>query len=328
MKQTMSFPLYQAAAEPFGGWQGLSRCVRKLGLHGLEGIWGGTDIPNDLPKELVVGYHLTFYPDWLDLYLEDREALVRKFGSMETVAAFYGCTGREGLLELYRQDLQRAVALGAEYVVFHVSDVSIEEGYTYRWLHSDEAVIDASAEVVNALLREVKGDFLFLMENQWWAGFTFTDPIKTARLLEHVVYSNAGILLDTGHLMNTCPALRTQAEGADYIKKQMHRHGSLLQAVRGVHLHQSLSGSYVQSHTGVLPPLEDDYLKRFGSSYAHILQIDRHEPWTDPAICQVLQELSPDYITHELSGSDKTAVVAQQMETLCRGGLIKKGGLL
>ena len=44
----------------------------------------------------------------------------------------------EILLKQYQQDLERAASLNAEYVVFHVSDVSIEEGYTYRWLHSNQ----------------------------------------------------------------------------------------------------------------------------------------------------------------------------------------------
>ena len=34
--------------------------------------------------------------------------------------------------------------MGARYVVFHVSDVSVEEGFTYHWRHTHEEVIDAA----------------------------------------------------------------------------------------------------------------------------------------------------------------------------------------
>ena len=252
------------------------------------------EIP-DAAKSLVTGYHLIFYPDWLDLYLGNRQALVQKFGSVERAVEFYGFSDADGLLETYRRDLQRAQALGAEYVVFHVSDVSVEEGYTYRWLHSDEAVIEASAEIINELLRGAAGDFLFLMENQWWPGLTLTDPKKTARLLDRVHDDRAGLLLDTGHLMNTCPALRSQEAGAAYIRQMVQAHGSLAKEIHGIHLHYSLSGAYVQTNTGVLPPLPQDYISRFGVSYSHILQIDQHLPWTDPAICSVLEQIAPDY---------------------------------
>jgi len=317
MKQTWSFPLYEEAAAPLGGWEAVAGHLKTLGLDGLEGIWAGTDIP-PAAKPLVTGYHLTFHPDWLDLYLGNRQELIRKFGSMERAAAFYGFSDGDGLLAQYRQDLQRALELGAEYVVFHVSDVSLEEGYTYRWLHSDEAVIDASAESINELLQGVPGNFLFLMENQWWPGLTFTDPKKTERLRSRVADSRAGFLLDTGHLMNTCTALRTQEAGAAYIRQMVQAHGSLAGEIHGIHLHYSLSGAYVQANTGVLPPLPEDYTAQFGVSYGHILQIDQHLPWTDPAICAVLEEIDPAYLTHELSG-DRLAAAAIQAQTLRNG---------
>ena len=56
----------------------------------MEGIWSGEDIPADFPKDLLTGYHLTFFPDWLDFYRDDRDALTRKFGSPEAAYGFYG----------------------------------------------------------------------------------------------------------------------------------------------------------------------------------------------------------------------------------------------
>ena len=94
----------------------------------------------------------------------------------------------ETLLSLYRADLQRAAALDAAYVVFHVTDVSIEENYTYRWLHTNEEIIDAAAELINLLLGDADWPFAFLVENQWWPGFTLTEPENTARLLEGIRY--------------------------------------------------------------------------------------------------------------------------------------------
>ena len=213
MKQMMSLPLYSGSFAEYQGWEDLRAELSRLGCDGLEGVWGGEDFPPDLPAELVVGYHLTFYPDWLDFYRDDRPALIRKFGSLDTARRFYGGLGPETLLEQYRQDLDRAAALGAEYVVFHVSDVSLEEGYTYQWLHSSAEVIDGAVEVINTILAGRDWPFAFLVENQWWPGFTFTEPEDTARLLDGIRCPKKGIMLDTGHLMNANTALSTPGGG-------------------------------------------------------------------------------------------------------------------
>lgn len=324
MYQTMSLPLYSGSFEEYHSWDDLREELATLGCDGLEGIWSGEELPADLPEDLILGYHLTFYPDWLDFYRDDHKALRRKFGSLDAAARFYGGLGPETLLAQYQADLHRAAALHVRYVVFHVSDISIEEGYTYRWLHTNREVIDAATEVINHILGPQAWPFEFLVENQWWPGFTFTEPEETARLLEGIHFPKKGVLLDTGHLMNTNTELKSEAEGAEYIRRMLERHGSLAAWVRGVHLHQSLSGTYVKAHTGWLPDgLPEDYAARFGVSYQHILRIDRHQPWSDPAILPVLEQIAPRYLTHELSSRGRTEranAISAQMRLLRQGG--------
>ena len=69
-------------------------------------------------------------------------------------------------------------------------------------------------EVINTILAGRDWPFAFLVENQWWPGFTFTEPEDTARLLDGIRCPKKGIMLDTGHLMNANTALSTQEEGA------------------------------------------------------------------------------------------------------------------
>ena len=191
-------------------------------------------------------------------------------------------------------------------MVFHVSDVSIEEGYTYQWEHKSKEIIDAAAEALNLLLGERNFDFALLLENQWWPGFTFTEPALTARLLDAVAYPNKGIMLDIGHLMNTNLSISTQAEGADYLHEVLDVHGPLRTYIRGIHLHQSVSGAYVKANTGKLPgDLPADYLERFAYSYRHILRIDTHRPWTHPSIRSVVERIRPEYLVHELSAAGR-----------------------
>lgn len=317
MLELINLPLSAEVVQTYGGGTRLRRELSALGCQGIEGIWAGEDIPADFPRELVHGYHLTFFADWLDFFREDRTALLREFGSMEAIRAFYGGWGAEHLLAIYREDLGRAKALGVRYIVFHVSNVSITEGYTYRWRHCHREVVDAAAEIVNTLLAGEDGAFDFLLENQWWPGFTMTDPAITWRLLERVHYPRKGILLDTGHLMNTELSLHTQREGVAYIHQMLDRHGPLCEYIQGVHLHQSLSGGYVQNLLcQPAPDLPQTYMERFSQNYQHILRIDRHQPWTIPEVRTLVERINPRYLTHELASRNpaerRDAVLCQR----------------
>ena len=326
MTESVNLPLSAAAAEEYGGWSGLRAELARLGLQGVEGIWPGEPIPEDFPRELLTGYHLTFFADWLDFYRADSRALLEKFGSMDTVRSFYGGEpGPESLLKLYRDDLARARALGARYVVFHVSDVSVEETFTYRWLHGDDAVLDASAEIINLLTAELPQDdpMLFLVENQWWPGFTFREPQKTERLLDAIDWPGKGIMLDTGHLMNTDPSIRSQKEGLRLLERCIREHGALSRCVRGLHLHQSVSGAYVRRNCGALPPeFPAPYWDRFAMGYRHVQQLDRHRPWTEPGIAAWLDAVGPEFVTHELAvagPAERRRAVQRQRNTIRKG---------
>lgn len=322
MKQSINLPLTEGFRDAWGGWDKMAATLAENNIDGVEGIWAGTDIPADFPKPLLVGYHLTFFPDWLDFYRDDQKQLAHKFGSAAEAYRFFGGRGAEYIMERYRADLRRAAALGAAYVVFHVSDTSHEESYTYKWFHTDKEVLDASLEIINELLPAASEyKFRLLLENQWWPGFRFTDPHITAYLLENVYYANCGIMLDTGHLLNTNLDLQTQAAGAAYIHKILDAHGELGRAVKGLHLHQSLSGSYVRAHCGRLPA---DYPREDGAAqsrytYGHVQKIDTHSPWTDGAVRGVIERISPLYITHELKSwqpEEKLADVRRQQRAM------------
>ena len=323
MIQSINFPICSYCIAPYGSWDVLAAKIRALGLDGVEGIVDPVDVDKSFPPELLSGYHLVFYPDWLDFYRQNTPELLRKFGSMDMVERVYNGTRPEDLMRQFKDDLAFALNMHTPYVVFHVSDVSLEEGYTYRWLHSNAQVIDAAAEFINELLRGVEPTFDFLVENQWWPGFTFLDPAETESLLSRIEYPRKGIMLDTGHLMNTNTALRTQAQGIEYILQRYRDHGELGRYVLGMHFHQSLSGAYVRKHMGALPEdFPSDYFDAFFREYPHIESIDRHRPWTDPGCVALLDQVQPLYLTHELSsgpGHPLLAAAKRQLNTIKKG---------
>ena len=323
MIQSINFPICSYCVAPYGSWAQLGEKLRALGCDGVEGIVDPVELDESFPPELLSGYHMIFYPDWLDFYRHDEAALLRKFGTWEMVDRVYKGTQPEDLMRQFREDLAFGLSMHTPYVVFHVSDVSLEEGYTYRWLHTNREVLDGAIEFINELLRGTEPTFDFLVENQWWPGFTFLDPAETEYLLSRIEYPRKGIMLDTGHLMNTNPKLRTQAQSIEYILKRIQAHGELAGHVLGMHFHQSLSGAYVRKNTGRLPEdYPSDYFEAFFREYPHIESIDRHRPWTDPSCVRLLDEIRPLYLTHELSSGPnrpQLAATKRQINTIAKG---------
>ena len=320
MIQSTNFPLSTYSLRSYGGWEAVRSIVTRLGLDGLEVIADPDNLADDIPLSMVTGYHMQFYPDWVDFFRRNRSALIRKFGSLESAEEFYRCKTPEDLIRVFKNDLALSVRLGAPYVVFHVSDVSLEEGYTYRWEHTDYEVMDAALEVINVILKGVEPTFDFLVENQWWPGFTFLSSEQTEYLLSRINYPRVGIMLDTGHLMNTNWDIHSQKQGVQYILDLIEKHGELSKSIFGLHFHQSISGAYCHETIGELPkdfPLA--YYDEFSRNYAHILRIDQHKPWTDTACVQILERVQPKYLTHELSSTTQDGqweAVKQQLQTI------------
>ena len=323
MIQTVNFPISSYSIQQHGSWETLREKIYALGLDGIEAINDPFDPVPDFPDDLAAGYHMTFYVDWLDFWKQDEAKLLRKFGSWEMIGKIYDGKTPEDLLRHFQEDLAVGQRLKAPYMVFHVSDVSLEEGYTYRWLHTDMEVLDGAIEFINHLLWKVEPTFDFLIENQWWPGFRFTDPKLTEYILSRIEYPRVGIMLDTGHLMNANTKITTQADGIAWIMKNIAEHGELSRRIYGLHFHQSVSGAYVRKHTGSIPPeFTDDYFTNFGINYSHILRIDRHLPWTDPSCVKILDAVQPKYLTHELSSGPnrpQLAAVKRQLGTIRKG---------
>lgn len=317
MLQLFNQVMMEETLAPYGSPEGFRAYCAALGLDGGEGIWGGVPIPEGwADNTLFPGYHLLFFSDWLDFWLEDKPRLDAKFGGRKAWQDFYQGKTREDMFRQYQEDLDRAAALGAKYVVFHVSDVSIEETCGYPREHSDEQVIDAAIECINRLLDGKHYHFDFLMENLWWPGLTMADPAMTARLLDGVHYPNKGLLLDTGHLLNTNLELFTEDQAIDYLFDRVRAHGDLAKYIKGIHLQKSLSSAYVREQKGQpLPELPEDYMERFAFAYDRIYNIDPHLPFENPRIREFVEFVGPKYLVHELSGAGEVKTQRLKAQT-------------
>ena len=274
------------------------------GFDGVELMVCGEDERNLIRPENVVGLHMSSFYCWLDFWQGNMDRCLQEFGTEETVRAYYGGETRQALIDRFRADLVNARKYGAEYMVYHVADSNSVETLTGRYAHTDEEVIDAVCDLINAALDGVTDGPMLLLENLWEPGLTFTRPEMTARLLKGIRYPNKGIMLDTGHLLHTDLSLRTQKEGLAYIHRNLDAHGELCRTIRGIHLNQSLTGAYMKRVRKYPPILSADYSEKSWQLFEYVFQADQHKPFVAPGVRELIGRIAPDYLTFEFISND------------------------
>ncbi len=122
----------------------------------------------------------------------------------------------------------------------------------------------------------------------------------TKRLIDGVNYAKKGLMLDTGHLMNTNQELKTSKEALQYIRTVMNENSSVKDYIKGIHLHQSLSGENAKRMRNSKISLKQDYWERMYQLYEYIFQLDEHKPFVCEGVKEFIKEINPQYITYEL----------------------------
>lgn len=300
MFQMINLVNYDSELERFADKEDLVKFYSKYGIDGIElqKVQGLQE--QYLHQDMIIGVHLPFFSTWVDFYKGDMDKVLKEYGTMEVVEQIYGGTDKTALLKVYHEQLEFADRIGAKYVVFHVCDVSIEESFTGRFIHSDEEVIDASCSLINELLDNKTYQFDFLMENLWWPGLNYKNPLMTKRLMEGVNYKKKGLMLDTGHLMHTNQELKTSEDALEYVRAVIKEHGSFKDYIKGIHHNQSLTGERAKRMSTSKVELKKDYWDRMYQVYEYIFQLDEHKPFVCKGMKEFLEEMNPQYLTYEL----------------------------
>jgi len=255
-----------------------------------------------IPPELILGLHMSFFVIYEPLWHEKRDRLLEIFGDEATIKHFYGGLERDDLIATYQEQLRMADRFGCEYVVFHVSQCELEYIFDWQIPWSWQETVDLFAEMANAFTEGTpyKGKLLF--ENLWWPGSLRLDsPAEIERLMQKVTYPNAGIVLDTGHILNKNQSIHSEAEGIAYLLETVKNLGSLRSLIYGVHLTRSLSADYVNGTRHVQDPYRDakTFWDRFIIAHKHVCQIDQHDPFEDPGIVQLFDLIDPNFLVFE-----------------------------
>ncbi|MDO5036978.1 MAG: TIM barrel protein [Tissierellia bacterium] len=309
MKKLLSFIASKTYLDDYQSREDLTGLIQDLGLDGIELI-RCQDKEDKVDLDLVKGVHLPFYTSWMDYAFYRDEDLLEEYGDWETVQSFYQVE-RDKFYQYFLEDLDFAQAHG-DYCVFHVNHVRSIDFLPQDYNHSSPEVIRGACQVINQIL-EGRGEEgpLFLMENLYSPGLTFTDPHLTDALLEGVAYKKKGFMLDTGHLMSTNSSLKNEDQAWAYIEERVRAHGSLKKYFRGIHLHASVTGPIREYYRQNPPKLPEDFMDRFREIYQYIGQIDTHGLALSDQARRVIDYIEPDYLVLEFKYQDRQDLVAK-----------------
>ncbi len=280
-----------------GSRERLDRILCDCGLDGIEFMNCAPWDRRIFPELYIKGVHLRFWPNWLDFWRGERQALFAEYGNKQKIVAAYGATRGEWL-ETWRENIRQAAACNPHYVVFHVANARTSEMYIRRFAYTDREVILATIELVNEIIGDLPDNCWLLFENLWWPGLTFLEPKLAETLLEGIRHKKTGFMLDTGHLMNTNYGLRSEEEAVRYILSVTDKMGSLRRRILGLHLHCSLPGSFAP-HMRAVHMQDVPRPLSWQESMDYVMQIDRHQPFRTPDVRHLVQALHPQYLVHE-----------------------------
>ena len=217
----------------------------------------------------------------------------------EDIINYYGNLDKKVIIDKYREEIKIAEKLNAEYAVFHVSNVRTKDSFNYEFTYTDKEVVDATIEIVNEIFKGLDNNITILFENLWWPGLKMTDPELVRYFIENIEYKNKGIMLDTGHLLNTNLDINNEEEGIDYLVETISNLGDMKDYIKGIHLSKSLSGKYVKEQIEKYKNKDIDYSEVNNEIIYHILNIDEHKPFTNNKINNLIEMINPKFLVYE-----------------------------
>ena len=276
----------------------------KYGFDGFELI-KFFDGDNSSLKKYIKGYHMRFFPSWMELYLEDFNSLYDELKDEKYFKSLCGGHSKKELIEYYKRELKIAKELEVEYVVFHACNVKVTEAMTYDFKYSDKEILNAVISIINEIFEDGEYNFKLLFENLWWSGLRLTNKEEIEYLLNGVKYKNVGFILDTGHMINNNRDIKNSKEGIKYIKKNIENIGEYKNLIYGMHLNYSLSGEYVNRAIKENKEKNLSIEEIMNNVYQHVGSIDYHDPFEDKEIIDVINSLPIKYLVFELIGDTR-----------------------
>jgi sugar phosphate isomerase/epimerase len=290
-------------------WEAARRFLTRWGFDGFE-LYPVGDYPWErIPRDLIESLHLRFFVILRQGWEQQPTELQRVFGDRTGAARFYGGHDtRTAIRESYRRQFELARELGCETVVFHPAHCELEYIYDWDFPWDWRQTLDLCAEVLNESLAGSSWRGTLLLENLWWPGsFRLARPqLEYTYLKERLEHQDIGIVLDTGHLLNRDGGFTDERSAITWLLEEIAAWPEALRReIRALHLTASLSRDYIRASRHRSAAATGNFAQRLNAARRHVKQIDRHDPFTDPAIGRLFELLEPRQVVFEFSFRDR-----------------------
>jgi len=305
----MDFSVHPSDVNRFANaWDGLQEYLVEKQLDGVELLIGYEHPAEAVPRDIVKSVHLPFWLTWLEVWRKGAAAAKHYYPGMTNDQLRFCCGGEDAaeMIATQKQLWEYAALFQPAHAVVHASNVELEHTYTQDFTYKNTEVLAGLADLLNRTAQEFEDGeppVKLAIENSWWPGLDFLFPAELDDFAGRLEFSNWNLLLDTGHLMNTNPALRCEDEAVDFVLDRVSRLSKEAQArIQSLHLNCSLSGIYqVEQLQQGLPANWSDmnFPEKYSLTRNYVLKIDQHLPFQTDRVKEIIQEITPEIVVHD-----------------------------
>ena len=308
MKHLLNYNVFKPL-EDIPGTGDLRSRLDGMGCDGLELLTLFDEVP-PIYDDYATSVHLPFSIDWYSGWMERIPENEEDKEGFKYIS--FGRT-KDEIIRNVRQGINCASRIRPAYGVLHGGNTNLDEAVKHDFVDNSKEVLEAFAEMVNCVVSGFKGNeppFKLAFENLWWPGLKLTRPWEYELLNKRLEFDNWGFCLDTGHMMNTLPDAYEEDQSIDLLLKVFDGlPQDMKDRIGTVHLQLSTSAEYRNTFTEQERPAGETMADTIARSYPHISKIDQHRPFSDTRCTLLIDELSPDYVTHEMLGSGPGGII-------------------
>ncbi len=300
MKHLFNYSVLQPVEDLPGNGGGL----KDIGCDGIELFTLFEKVP-DIYKGISPSVHLPYAVDWYSVWTG--KADLSGFDEDNVKYILFG-RDRDEIVKNLRDAIGFAAEVKPAYGVLHAGAASLDELTLREQTYDSRDVLGAFCEMMNRVASGFKGGeppFKLAFENLWWPGLKMPDPCEYEFIEAHIEFDNWGFCLDTGHMMNTLPDATDENTCAERLLEIFERYSDdMKDRIGTMHLHVSTSAGYRSTFESVRRPPGETVAETITRAYDHGSKIDQHRPFFGNGCRALVEEISPDFVTHETMGAD------------------------